>query len=470
MKLKYNYQGETDSIPFSTRKPSGKRLAIHHNDQNHYAKVVPPDDAHASNLPVGVNGEIFAVQSQAPPEITAVNVAPSAVAVMQGQSATATVSAIGNDAVTGLSYGLSGAPTWITISDDLILIQPSDSDLGIANVKVIARDTGSDALSSAMLRAEAKLRPIISSLSIIPPSLTVVQGQSATAAISAVANEAVTGLSYSINGASSSWISLNEDSIIVAPTDSDLGSCAVDVFAYDTNSSASAASIFNAVATKQPRITSFTTTPQLSTRTLVAGQNLPLTLSATGNEAVDEIIYSGSPSWVKIVDNKATIETPASLTAGDTVTISLKASDSTGLAESVISAAKTVYEIPNLVVDPKYHTLLTSSSGNITDTINITVTSNSSGELSFDGYRPNGASSLTSFFNDTLDSSTGTVTGVLQLIFPRAERNYTNAGSEGYVSQTASGYYRATKSPIYFSKGRVEKYTNGLIVSNRTII
>lgn len=317
MKLKYNQNGVTETIPLSTRKKQGKRLAIHHNDQNHYAPVVPTDDPKASNLPVGVNGEIFAVQAQEPPEVTAVNVAPSSVAVMQGQSATATVSAIGNDAITGLSYGLSGAPTWITISDDLILIQPSDNDLGFANVQVYAQDTGSDAMSAAILRAEAKLRPIIESLSIIPPAVTVQQGQSAIAGISAVANEAVTGLSYSLNGASS-WVNLNGDVIQMNPTDNDLGSNTVDVIAYDTNSSASAATQFVATAALRPIIESVSVNPP--TVAAIQGESTTATISAVANEAVTGLSYSldGNPDWMNLSDS-VILMTPTENDSGSAV-------------------------------------------------------------------------------------------------------------------------------------------------------
>ena len=351
MKLKYNQNGVTESIPLSTRKRQGKRLAIHHDEQNYYAPVVPADDSKASNLPVGVNGEIFAVQAQEPPEITSVNVAPSSVAVMQGQSATATVSAIGNEAVTGLSYGLSGAPTWITISDDVILIEPSDNDLGFANVQVYAQDTGSDAMSAAILRAEAKLRPIIESLSVIPPTVTVQQGQSAIAGISAIANEAVTGLSYSLNGASS-WVNLNGDSIIAAPTDNDTGSAVMTVFAYDTNSSASAATQFTATAALRPIISSVSVNPP--TVAVAQGDTTSATISAVANEAVTGLSYSldGAPSWMNLSDS-VILMTPTENDSGSAaVTVTARDTGSTAHAETVFDA-EILEPLPNLTFTKK---------------------------------------------------------------------------------------------------------------------
>ena len=361
MKLKYNQSSVTETIPLSTHKKQGKRLAIHHNGQNFYAPVVPTNDPKASNLPVGVNGEIFAVQAQEPPEVTAVNVAPSSVAVMQGQSATATVSAVGNDAVTGLSYGLSGAPTWITISDDLILIQPSDNDLGIANVQVYAQDTGSDAMSAAILRAEAKLRPIIQSLSVVPPAVTVQQGQSAVATVSAVANEAVTGLSYSLNGASS-WLTLTDNSIIVAPTDNDLGSNTVDVIAYDTNSSASAATQFVATAALRPIISSVSVNPP--TVAAAQGESTTATISAVANAAVTGLSYSleGQPSWMNL-SGSVILMTPTENDSGSAaVTVTAYDTGSTAHAETVFNA--------EAILLPKILTFTT-----LTDLSNVQITS-----------------------------------------------------------------------------------------------
>lgn len=287
MKLKYNFNGQTETVPFSTRKPQGKRLAIHHNDQNHYAKVVPTDDPHASNLPVGINGEIFAAQSMPPPEIYEVNVAPSAVAVMQGQSAVATVTAVANEAVAGLSYSLTNPPTWITISDDLILIQPSDNDLGVANVEVIARDTVSDVSLSAALLAEAKLRPIIESLSILPPTVSAIQGESTTATISAVANEAITGLSFALDG-EPSWMNLNGSVILMTPTQNDSGSAAVTVLARDSNSSASASTVFNAEVKSPLIITDLTLN---NVRATIGSYNYA-TIGYEGSEAIQDVTYT----------------------------------------------------------------------------------------------------------------------------------------------------------------------------------
>lgn len=391
MKLKYNIDGSTESIPLATRKKPGKRLAIHQDGQNYYAPVVPADDPKASKLPVGVNGEVFAVQAQEPPEISAVNVAPSSVAVMQGQSATATVTALTNDAVTGLSYGLSGAPTWITISDDLILIQPSDNDLGIANVQVYAQDTGSDAMSSAILRAEAKLRPIIESLSVIPPAVTVQQGQSAVATVSAVANEAVMGLSYSIDG-SPAWVTLADDSIVVAPTDNDTGNAVMTVFAYDTNSSASAATTFNATATLRPIISSVSVNPP--TVAAVLGESTEATISAVANEAVTGLSYSldGAPSWMNL-SGSVIVMTPADTDSGSAaVTVTAHDTGSTAHASTVFTAqAKKVARITDIFlsndVAPNAQSLIANLSyeGNdLVTSVSYTATT-SAGRVSING-------------------------------------------------------------------------------------
>ena len=412
MKLKYNFNGQTETVPFSTRKPQGKRLVIHHNDQNHYAKVVPTDDPHASNLPVGINGEIFAAQSMPPPEIYEVNVAPSAVAVMQGQSAVATVTAVANEAVAGLSYSLTNPPTWITISDDLILIQPSDNDLGVANVEVIARDTVSDVSLSAALLAEAKLRPIIESLSVIPPTVSAIQGESTTATISAVTNEAVTGLSFALDG-EPSWMNLNGSVILMTPTQNDSGSAAVTVLARDSNSSASAATIFNAEVKEAPQIISFTTNPaNIASLCLTAEYTKTVTLQAEGNEAVEDIIYSSPDSNVTISGNRATIKAPSSVNVGEQFTLTFTARDLTGIAEKTIQQIAYRYQYPEITATPNK---IDAKTGSGRDTITINYTSDSSATIFYSNAVPINATVTGA---ETLNSAAQTVRGAVTIIYP----------------------------------------------------
>lgn len=388
MKLKYNQNGVTETIPLSTRKKQGKRLAIHHNDQNYYAPVVETDDPKASNLPIGLNGEIFAVQAQEPPEITAVNVAPSSVAVMQGQSATATVSAIGNDAVTGLSYGLSGAPTWITISDDLILIRPSDNDLGVAQVQVYAQDTGSDAMSAAIFAAEAKLRPIIESLSVIPPAVTVMQGQSATASVSAVANEAVGSVQYSL-GDAPNWLTLNNDVIVMEPTDNDLGTATVDVFARDINSSASAATQFVASAEARPKITDIILPTNSSTAYLLAGYSVTATVKTEG--AVTGVALSttsSSPDWVTVTNRRINISPPAGTSLG-TYNYTLQATASNAETFSkVFSVTVTKARSYLFYRGGNEYAVVEKGSGGATVPASLEISGHTNVSISVSGYAP----------------------------------------------------------------------------------
>lgn len=328
MKLKYNHGGETQSITLSKKKYPGKRLAIHHNGENFYAPLVDTDDATASNMQTKFNGQLLAVRALPPPEIENISITPPTVSVMQGQSATAIVSASGNEAVTGLSYSLTNPPTWITISDECILIQPSDNDLGEAIVEVVAKDTGSNASMSAAFVAEARLRPIIESLSVIPPAVTVKQGSTSTAVIQAVTNSAVTGLSYSLQGAPS-WVSLDQDTIRVAPTSNDTGTSTVNVVAYDTNSSASAAAQIVVSVEEDPKI-SGVNVPSNGV-TVQQGQTTVVTLSSNCNTAVTGIEYSlksrphGVPSWVTLNGNLITLAPTTS--DGGTYVITVTARD-----------------------------------------------------------------------------------------------------------------------------------------------
>lgn len=342
MKLKYNHNGETESIPLSSIKPEGKRLAVHHNDQNFYAPLVDAGDATASNLRTVFKGEMLAVSQMQMPEVTNILIEPPTVAVMQGQSATAIVSATANEAVAGLSYSIAHNPTWITISDECILIQPSDNDLGEAIVEVIAKDTGSNASMSAAFVAEALLRPIISSLSIAPPAVTVGQGQSATALIEAEANAAVTGLSYSLDGAPD-WVTNDNDTIWVEPTTNDLGTSTVNVVAYDTNSSASAATNFVATAEMIPQIYGVMASP--STVAVEQGETTVVTISADYNAAVTSIEYSltDAPSWMTISGNLITCAPTASDLGTVTVTVTARDTGSTVSASTqIVAEAQTV--------------------------------------------------------------------------------------------------------------------------------
>lgn len=330
---------------------SDEKLVIYHNNQRYY-------------FPLSVL-----------PQITDLTITPPTLAAMQGQSATATVTALANEQVTGLSYSLENPPTWITISDDVILIQPSDNDLGQAVVQVYARDTGSDASASAPFVAEALLRPIIESLYVIPPAVTVQQGQSATAGISAVANAAVTGLSFSLNGASS-WVSLNGDVIEMNPTDNDLGDNTVNVVAFDTNSSASAATQFVATAALRPIINAVIANP--NSVTVNQGQSAFVTLSADANAAVTGLSYSlaNAPTWMTLGGDVITIA-PTDNDLGS-VTVTATARDINSSAEAsttfVAAAEAPSAQINDISITPaalnttvdgtKYATLTADVSGN----------------------------------------------------------------------------------------------------------
>ena len=302
---------------------SDEKLVIYHNNQRYY-------------FPLSVL-----------PQITDLTITPPTLAAMQGQSATATITAMTNEQVTGLSYSLGNTPTWITISDDVILIQPSDNDLGQAVVQVYARDTGSDASASAPFIAEALLRPIIESLYVIPPAVTVQQGQSATAGISAVANAAVTGLSYSIGG-NSSWVNLNGDVIEMNPTDNDLGDNTVNVVAFDTNSSASAATQFVASAALRPIINAVTANP--AAVTVNQGQSATVTLSADVNAAVTGLSYSlaDAPSWMTLSNDVITVAPTDNDLGSVTVTATARDTNSTAQASATFTA---VAEAPSAQIN-----------------------------------------------------------------------------------------------------------------------
>lgn len=347
MKLKYNFNGVTNEIPLTSKKPAGKRLAVRHNGQNYYAALVETSDTSASNLRAVFNGVEFAIQQQQLPQITDLTITPPTLSAMQGQSATATLTAMTNEQVAGLSYSLDNPPTWITISDDVILIEPSDNDLGQAVVQVYARDTGSDASASAPFVAEALLRPIIESLYVIPPAVTVQQGQSATAALSAVANAAVTGLSYSISG-QSSWVNLNGDVIEMNPSDNDLGDNTVNVVAFDTNSSASAATQFVASAALRPIINAVTANP--ADVTVNQGQSAFVTLSADANAAVAGLSYSlaNAPTWMTLGNDVITLA-PTDNDLG-TVTVTATARDINSSASASTTFTATA-EIPSAQIN-----------------------------------------------------------------------------------------------------------------------
>ena len=74
------------------------------------------------------------------------------------------------------------------MSDDSIVVAPTDNDLGNAVMSVFAYDTNSSASAATQFNATAKLRPIISSVSVNPSTVAVYTGQTATATISAVIN------------------------------------------------------------------------------------------------------------------------------------------------------------------------------------------------------------------------------------------------------------------------------------------
>ena len=343
MKLKYNHKGQIESIPLSRNKPEGKRLAIRHNEQTFYAPLVDAGDATASNMRTVFKGEMFAVSQKQMPEVTNILIEPPTLSVMQGQSATAIVSASGNEAVAGLSYSIANNPTWITISDECILIQPSDNDLGEAIVEVIAKDTGSNASMSTAFVAEALLRPIISSLSIVPPAITVNQGQSATAQIQAEANSAVTGLSYSLDGAPD-WITNDNDTIFVEPTTNDIGTTTVNVVAYDTNSSARADTNFTAEAVQAPAIYGVIANP--STIAVDQGDSVVVTLSADYNSAVTSIEYSlsNAPSWMTLSGNTITIAPTTSDLGTVTVTVTARDTGSNVQASTELVATAQVVQ------------------------------------------------------------------------------------------------------------------------------
>lgn len=342
MKLKYNHNGETESIPLSKKKPEGKRLAVHHDDSNFYAPLVDAGDATASNLRTTFKGEMLAVRQMPAPEIENILIAPPRVSVMQGQSATATVSAEGNEAVAGLSFSIANNPTWITIADECILIQPSDNDQGEAIVEVIAKDTGSDASMSAAFVAEALLRPIIGQLGIVPPAVTVAQGGTSTAIIHAEANSAVGGLSYSLDGAPS-WITNDNDTIWVEPTTNDIGTSTVNVVAYDPNSSARADTSFTAEAVMGPQIYGVTASPS----TVTAMQTYPevVTLSADCNSAVTSIEYSleGAPPWITLSGNLITVAPTMNDSGSVTVTVIARDTGSGIQAATQLTAAVEAY-------------------------------------------------------------------------------------------------------------------------------
>lgn len=353
MKLKYNHNGETESIPLSKKKPEGKRLAIRHDEQIFYAPLVDAGDATASNMHTVFKGEMLAVRQMPAPEIENILIAPPRVSVMQGQSATATVSAEGNEAVAGLSFSIANNPTWITIADECILIQPSDNDLGEAIVEVIAKDTGSDASASAAFIAEALLCPIITQLGIAPPAVTVAQGSTSTAIIHAEANSAVGGLSYSLDGAPS-WITNDNDTIWVEPTTNDIGTANVQVVAYDPNSSARADTSFTAEAVMVPAIYGITASP--TNITVEQGDSTVVALAAEYNSAVTGIEYSleGAPPWITLEGNLITVAPTTSDLGSVTVVVTARDTGSGVQATTQITAEAQVVQpkISGITVQP----------------------------------------------------------------------------------------------------------------------
>lgn len=70
MKLKYKHGGETHAIPFSTDKPTGKRLAVRHNNRTYYASLVSTNDSLASDLHIVFGGGTYALSAgETPVEI-----------------------------------------------------------------------------------------------------------------------------------------------------------------------------------------------------------------------------------------------------------------------------------------------------------------------------------------------------------------------------------------------------------------
>lgn len=65
MNLKYNHDGNIIEIPFSSEQPSGKSLAVRHNDTTYYAALVDTADSAASDFRIVFDGGTYALSSGA---------------------------------------------------------------------------------------------------------------------------------------------------------------------------------------------------------------------------------------------------------------------------------------------------------------------------------------------------------------------------------------------------------------------
>lgn len=230
-----------------------------------------------------------AINLEFTPEILSVSVDPPTLSVTQGQSAVAIVSASGNEDVTSIIYTLSGAPSWMSVTDDSINVAPSENDLGTAVVTVIAADTGSDAQASTEFVAEAKIQPVISSVAVSPATVAsfTTATMPETATITAVANEGVQSLTYELENAPD-WVTNDGNIIYVAPRSS-AATATVTAIAKDADNSVLASTTFVAMVENPVKITAVTQTaegwPVNSTDTIdvYRGGSRAISLKASGS-------------------------------------------------------------------------------------------------------------------------------------------------------------------------------------------
>lgn len=327
--------------------------------------------------------------------------------------------AIGNSKVQGIELSLTDSPEWIWLEDNYIYSTPSDNDQGIATINVIAKDTGSTAQAETTFIAEARLRPIISNITITPSSCEVTQGETATATIAATANSAVTGISYEIDD-SPSWITNTDDIIYMSPKGNDLGSVTTTVIAKDTGSSARAETIFSAtaIASIEPEITGITANPTTVTMYHYSPP-ATVTLTAEHNEAATGITYSVDlPEHLLATVEGATI---SFLPTHDpeyniTKTATITAHDETGRAS--YSTEYNVYlakEQTILTLNPSQLSLGTKGSGYATITTNLWASSYNEGNnvlFYFEGKTVKNAT--------VTGGRTGTNTGTISIRYSRA--------------------------------------------------
>lgn len=239
----------------------------------------------------------FTVNVRARPIINSAAVTPATVNAIQGTTETATITAVANEAVQSLTYELEDAPAWITNDEDIILISPTENDLGTVTVSAVVKDAHSSAQANTEFVANAKLRPVISSVAMSPATIEALQFDTdpAIATLSAVTNEGVQSVLYELDlGSFDGTASIEGDRLFVktnTTTDQTL-----TVIAKDTGSAVEARETFHVIGAAAGTITALNlvdtnASKTVSTATVLANQDVVLSLQPVSTGFIKDCQY-----------------------------------------------------------------------------------------------------------------------------------------------------------------------------------